>query len=165
LFTSTSIRPNASVAVRVSRLFDLADLILAIGRQIRSSSDRSADMCTPVESAVMRFIDRNPGTSARAASKATLLPSSNFSRVLRGLEEKGLVRRDVDAHDARSVRLYPTARARENLQNLRDTWSRALEGIVDDPGTIDSVNATLRRIENELIARRQREGRLRTMGG
>jgi MarR family transcriptional regulator, temperature-dependent positive regulator of motility len=69
----------------VSRLFDLADLILAVGRQIRPSHDLSTDMCTPLESAVMRFIDRNPGTSARAASEATMLPSSNFSRALRGL--------------------------------------------------------------------------------
>jgi MarR family transcriptional regulator, temperature-dependent positive regulator of motility len=139
-----------------SRLFDLADLILAVGRQIRSSPGYSPEWCTPLESAVMRFIDRNPGTSARAASEATLLPSSNFARALRGLEDKGLVRRDVDARDARGVHLYPTTRARENLQHLRDTWSQALEGIVDDPETIDSVNATLRRIENELTARRRR---------
>ena len=142
----------------VSRLFDLADLILAVGRQIRPSHDRSTEMCTPLESAVMRFIDRNPGTSARAASEATLLPSSNFSRALRGLEKKGLVRRDVDAHDARGVHLYPTARAHENLQHLREAWSRTLEGIVDDAETIDLVSATLRRIENELIARRRRVG-------
>jgi len=88
----------------ISRLFDLADLVLAVGRQIRASQDRAIDMCTPVESAVIRFIQRNPGTSARAASEATLLPSSNFSRVLRTLEEKGLVRRDVAPHDgARAV--------------------------------------------------------------
>jgi MarR family transcriptional regulator, temperature-dependent positive regulator of motility len=115
-------------------------------------------MCTPLESAVMRFIDRNPGTSARAASEATLLPSSNFSRALRGLEKKGLVRRDVNERDARGVHLYPTARAQENLQHLREAWSRALEGIVDDPETIDLVSATLRRIENELIARRRGVG-------
>ncbi|XVQ07228.1 MarR family winged helix-turn-helix transcriptional regulator [Spirillospora sp. CA-255316] len=139
----------------VSRLFDLADLILAVGRQIRASHDRSTEMCTPIESAVMRFIDRNPGASARAASEATLLPSSNFSRALRGLEQKGLVRREVDVRDARCVRLYPTARARENLQHLRDTWSRTLKGVVDDPETIDFVNTTLRRIENELIALRR----------
>lgn len=139
----------------VSRLFDLADLILAVGRQLRSAPGYSPEWCTPLESAVMRFIDRNPGTSARAASEATLLPSSNFSRALRGLEMKGLVRRDVDAQDARGVRLYPTARACENLQRLRDTWSQALEGIVDDPGIIDCVNATLRRIENGLTMRRQ----------
>ena len=140
----------------VSRLFDLADLIFAIGRQIRPSHDLSTEMCTPVESIVMRFIDRNPGTSARVAAEATLLPSSNFSRVLRGLERKGLVRRDIDAHDSRSVHLYPTARARENLQHLREAWSRTLEGIVDDPQTIDLVNTTLRRIERELAARRAR---------
>ena len=139
----------------VSRLFDLADLILAVGRQISSAPGYSPEWCTPLESAVMRFIDRNPGTSARAAAEATLLPSSNFSRALRGLEEKGLVRRDVDARDARSVHLYPTARAHENLQHLREAWGRTLEGTVDDPGTIDLVNATLRRIENELIARRR----------
>jgi DNA-binding MarR family transcriptional regulator len=142
----------------VSRLFDLADLVLAVGRQIRASPDRLSEMCTPLESAVMRFIDRNPGTSARAASEATLLASSNFSRALRGLEKKGLVRRAADARDARCVRLYPTERAQENLQRLRDAWSRTLDGIVDDPETIDFLNETLRHIENELVARRRHVG-------
>ena len=117
----------------VSRLFDLADLIFAIGRQIRPSHDLSTEMCTPVESIAMRFIDRNPGTSARVAAEATLLPSSNFSRVLRGLEKKGLVRRDIDSRDSRCVRLYPTARARENLQHLREAWSQTLGGSSTTP--------------------------------
>jgi hypothetical protein len=43
----------------------------------------------------------------------------------------------------------------EALQHLREAWSRTLEGIVDDAETIDLVSATLRRIENELIARRR----------
>jgi DNA-binding MarR family transcriptional regulator len=140
----------------VSRLFDLADLILAVGRQIRPSHDLGAEMCTPLESAVMRFIDRNPGASAGEASAATLLPSSNFSRALRGLEAKGLVRRGVDGRDARCVRLYPTEQAQENLRRLREGWSQALDGIVDDPGAIDAVNITLRRIEAELVSRRRR---------
>ena len=116
----------------VSRLFDLADLIFAIGRQIRPSHDLSTEMCASVESIVLRFIDRNPGTSTRVAAEATLLPSSNFSRVLRGLEKK-LVRRDIDPHDSRSVRLYPTARARENLQHLREEWSQTLGGSSTTP--------------------------------
>ena len=90
-------------------------------------------MCAPVESIVLRLIDRIPGTSARVAAEATLLPSSNFSRVLRGLEKKGLVRRDIDPHDSRSVRLYPTARARENLQHLREEWSQTLGGSSTTP--------------------------------
>lgn len=142
----------------VSRLFDLADLIFAVARLIRPPHDRSTEMCTPVESIVMRFIDRDPGTSARAAAEATQLPSSNLSRVLRGLEKKGLVRREIDTHDSRCIHIYPTVRALENLQHLREAWSQTLAGIVDDPETIDRVNHTLRRIEKELTARRPQTG-------
>ena len=100
----------------------------------------------------MRFIDRNPGTSASAAAAATQLISSNFSRELRGLETKGLVRRDVDQHDGRRVRLYPTQQAYDNLRRLRDVWSRLLDGIVNDPEEIDTAISTLRRLETELTA-------------
>lgn len=142
-----------------SRLFELADSILAVGRLISATkghSDmyRSADGApadwTPLETAVMRFIDRNPGSTAGDAANATRLVSSNFSRALRGLEEKGFVRREVDEHDARRTHLYPTERAHINLQRLRDLWSRTLDGIFDDPDEVDALNAALRRIEEAL---------------
>lgn len=136
-----------------SRLFELADLILAVGRLIYASKEFPAESWTPLESAVMRFIDRNPGTSASAAAEATQLISSNFSRAVRGLENKGMVRRDVDQHDARRVRLYPTTQAHDNLRRLHDVWSRLLDGIVSDPDEIEAVSSTLRRIETELLVR------------
>ena len=105
-----------------------------------------------------------PGTSARTASEATLLPSSNFSRVLRGLEKKGHVRREVDARDARTAHLYPTTRAHENFQHLRASWSRTLEGTMEDSETIDFINATLQRIENELVKRRRLASDQRSRG-
>ncbi|MEU6737244.1 MarR family winged helix-turn-helix transcriptional regulator [Streptomyces physcomitrii] len=136
---------------------ELADLIFAVGRQLRPPADPAFEPCTPIEISVMRFVHRNPGTSARAASEATLLPSSNFSRVLRGLEKRDLVERVVDDRSARGVRLYPTEKARRNLGHLHDNWEQTLRGIVDDPAAIEIVNATLRRIEDELIARRRGE--------
>jgi DNA-binding MarR family transcriptional regulator len=136
-----------------SRLFELADLILAVGRQIYAAKDFAAESWTPLESAVMRFIDRNPGTSATAAAEATQLISSNFSRAVRGLEAKGLVRRDVDESDGRRVRLYPTALAQDNLRRLRTVWSELLDGLVPDPAEIDLVTSTLRRIESQLVAK------------
>ena len=139
------------------QLFELADLILAFGRQIHASKDVPAEPWTLLESAVMRFIDRNPGTSASGAAEATQLISSNFSRALRGLETKGLVRRDVDQHDGRRVRLYPTPQAHDNLQRLRDVWSRLLDGIINDPEEIDNAISTLRRLETELTARARRD--------
>lgn len=137
---------------------DLAELILAVGRLIQLPGDQSIGTCTPIESSVLRFISRNPGTSARAASEATLLTSSNFSRVLRGLEERGLVSRKAYANDARRVSLYPTALARESRRRLGEEWHRLLRGIEDDPAKVDEFIATLRRIESELVSRRRREG-------
>ena len=138
---------------QTSRLFELADLILAVGRHIEASKEAEAEAGTPLEGAVMRYIDRHPGTTASAAAEATQLISSNFSRALRRLEQAGYVRREADAHDARRVRLYPTEKARENLQRLRAVWSRLLEDAVADPDEIDSAISTLRHIETQLVAR------------
>ena len=141
-----------------ARLSDLAEMILAVGRLIQLLGDQSIGTGTPIEISVLRFINRNPGTSARAASEATLLPSSNFSRILRGLEERGLVRRKADANDARRVSLYPTALASETRRRLGKEWYRLLRGIEDDDAKTDYLIATLRRMESELVSRRRREG-------
>lgn len=138
---------------QTSRLFELADLVLAVGRHIAASKGAEIESGTPLQGAVMRYIDRNPGTTARAAAEATQLISSNFSRAVRGLEAAGLVRRDVDQHDARRVRLYPTEKAQENLRRLRAAWSHLLDGTVTDGGELDAAIATLRKIETRLVAR------------
>lgn len=135
-----------------TRLFELADRILAVGRLIHASKEPafSGQSWTPLESAVMRVVDREPGITAGAVAQATRLISSNTSRALRGLEAKGLVRREPDPADARRVRLYPTDLAAENLRVLRRIWSGLLGGVGDDPAAIDTTVALLRRIETEL---------------
>jgi DNA-binding MarR family transcriptional regulator len=143
-----------------SRLFELADLILAVGRQLHAAKahdDRhgGADAWTPLESAVMRFIDAHPGTTAGAVAEATHQIASNFSRALRGLERRGLVRREADEGDARRVRLFPTDEARENLRRLHGVWSRLLDGAVAEP-VADGLIETLRNIEAELTARERK---------
>lgn len=135
-----------------SSLFELADSILAISRYIQASKSFASHGWTPIESAVMRFVDRNPGTTASAAAEATQLISSNFSRALRGLERKGVVRREIDPDDARRVRLFPTDLARDNLKRLHDLWTGLLDGIIDDAGEVDRVNMVLRRIEAAFVA-------------
>ncbi|MFF1924526.1 MarR family winged helix-turn-helix transcriptional regulator [Streptomyces sp. NPDC058221] len=79
--------------------------------------------------------------------------SSNFSRAVRRLEKAGLVRREADQHDARRVLLYPTEKAQENLQRLREVWSRLLDEAVTDSDEIDAAISTLRNIETRLVAR------------
>ncbi|MDS0135859.1 MULTISPECIES: MarR family winged helix-turn-helix transcriptional regulator [unclassified Amycolatopsis] len=138
---------------RSAKLFELADLILAVGRHIEAAKEAEAEGGTPLEGAVMRFVDRHPGTTARTAAEATQLISSNFSRAVRGLESKGLLRREVDPHDARRVRLYSTDKAHRNLQRLRHIWSRLLDDAVTEIDEVDPVIATLRHIETRLVTR------------
>lgn len=135
-----------------TRLFELADRILAVGRLIHASKEPAfaGQSWTPLESAVMRVVDREPGITAGAVARATRLISSNTSRALRNLESKGLVRRVSDPDDARRVRLYPTDRAEQNLRELRRIWSELLAGVADDPAGIDTAVVLLRRIENGL---------------
>ncbi|RPE37373.1 DNA-binding MarR family transcriptional regulator [Streptomyces sp. Ag109_O5-1] len=144
---------------QTARLFELADLILAVGRHIGASKESEVESGTPLEGAVMRYIDRHPGTTAGEAAEATQLISSNFARAVRRLEQAGLVRRDADQHDGRRVLLFPTEKAQENLQRLRAVWSRLLEEAVTDSDEIDTVISTLRTIETRLVARTRPEGR------
>ena len=145
--------PKKAFKEQPSKLFELADLILAVGRHIEASKEAEAGSGTPLQGAVMRYIDRHPGTTAGAAAEATRLISSNFSRAVGGLERAGLVRREVDPGDARRVRLYPTEKAHENLRRLREVWSQLLEGTVADPDEIDAAISTLRHIETQLVVR------------
>lgn len=142
-----------------SQLFELADLILAVGRHINAAKETFAESGTPLEGAVMRFIDRHPGTTVTAAAEATQMISSNVSRAVRGLENMGLVRRETDLHDARRVRLYPTRKAEENLQRLKDAWTGLLDGTISADDDIESLIAALQRIEARLIARSRDAGR------
>jgi DNA-binding MarR family transcriptional regulator len=136
-----------------ARLFELADLILAISRHLHAAKADAAESWTPLEAAVMRYIDHQPGTTATQAAEATQLISSNFSRALRKLEQKGLIHRESDPDDARRVRLYPTQKAGENLRHLEDAWSRLLDEAVPDTAAAEATITTLRRIESQLLAR------------
>jgi len=140
---------------KAETLYELADLIHAIARQLAVPADLRPGPCTALEISVMRFVVKNPGTSAGAAAQATRLPSSNFSRLIKGLVLKGLLRRETDDRDARAVRLYPTGMALSNRESMREAWSRSLDGTASDLATLDLVNSALRQIESELAARSQ----------
>ncbi|MBF0877201.1 MarR family transcriptional regulator [Gluconobacter cerevisiae] len=137
------------------KLYLLADLIHAISRQLTTPTNLKPAPCTSVEILVMRYIRQNAGASARDAAEATLLPSSNFSRILRGLTEKGLLRQEKDTRDARGKKLYLTDVAKTNFSLMREAWSKDLEGLIEDSDQIDLVNTTLKDIETKLLARRR----------
>lgn len=129
-----------------AELYELADLVHAVARQLPAPSNLEPGPCTPIEINVMRFVGNNPGVSARAAADACGLPTSNFSRVLRGLVAKGLVERRSDPRDARVVHLHPTDRALKNTLRMREAWAAKLRGAALDHETVTTVSQALRRI-------------------
>ncbi|MFJ6376163.1 MarR family winged helix-turn-helix transcriptional regulator [Pseudarthrobacter oxydans] len=140
-------------------LADLADLVLNVAREIRLQVDESADVIslTPSEGNVMRFVDRSPGTSANGVATGTGLRRPNLSAALRGLEAKGLIRREPNQDDRREVRVFPTDRAALNLLRLREIWAERLQPALEqDAADVNSSIALLARLESHLIAGRSR---------
>lgn len=131
-------------------LADLADLLLSVARVLHVPQIDGLVHLTATETTVMRCIDRNPGVSAGRAAQVTGLQRSNLSTAVRSLESKGLVRRDADERDARSVRLHPTPLAGENLSALRAEWSRVLAEAEVPGAAIDSTIAVLGRLDAAL---------------
>jgi DNA-binding MarR family transcriptional regulator len=137
---------------RQDQLFEIGDLAFAFTQQLRPFLDEVFAACTPLETTVLRVLFREPGKSARAAAAAAKLPPSNFSRALRGLEEKGFLLREPDPHDARAVRLFPSKQARAYRDRFRDAYAGALDDLVPDPAALPVVIDTLRALEQCLAA-------------
>lgn len=137
-------------AERTEELFQLATLVHSIARRLPAPGGLQPGPCTPLEIDVMGYVGANPGTSAGAAAVALGLPTSNFSRVLKRLVDKGLVRREPDERDARRARLHPTDLAQENRQLMRDAWSASLDGALPDPAAIEALCDQLTHIDRHL---------------
>lgn len=137
------------------QMADVAEAILGIARELRLRIDAEPDHLTPSESHVMRYINHRPGVTPSEVARFTGLQRSNLSSALRTLRERGFVRRRADATDARSVRLYPTRRATENLERLRRQWAMHVsEALGGDIPRVAAGAAMLHRLEAGLVAAR-----------
>lgn len=132
---------------RSKMLCELAELVHAVARRLPAPADLEPGPCTPIEINVMRFVEQNPGVSARRAADACGLPTSNFSRVLKGLVAKGLLERRTDPTDARIAHLHATELAMKNVARMREAWAATLRGAELDKETIAGVTRGLRHIE------------------
>jgi DNA-binding MarR family transcriptional regulator len=137
-------------ASRDDALADLADVVLSVARKIHARTSEASDAIplTPLEALAMQHIDRRPGITSSEFAADLSLKSSNASAALRELERKGLVRRDPDPLDRRTVRVTATARAHENLLRVRRAWTNLLSGLPAE------ATELLRSVERELSERR-----------
>jgi DNA-binding MarR family transcriptional regulator len=140
-------------AVTDDLLAELADVVLRISREIDPSGARAIDIVplTGTEALVMRWVDRNPGSTPSAAAGATALKRSNLSVALGSLVAKGMVERRPDPDDARTVRLFSTALAEQSIERLHAHWAGLLrQALGDDEHEVVATFATLTRIDERL---------------
>jgi len=145
------------------RLADLADLVLTLGRAVRTpaAGDPSLVELSLTEVTVMHYIDHHAGVSPSTVAAATGLQRSNLSRALRELEAKGMVERTADPADHRQALLRGTPKAAENLTRVRGTWARQLGNALDASGQeydIASALELLRALERGLRQRLGHDG-------
>ncbi|QUR67786.1 MarR family winged helix-turn-helix transcriptional regulator [Mycobacterium spongiae] len=138
-----------------ARLADLADLVLTLGRAVRTQAagDSSLVELSLTEVTVMHYIDHHAGVSPSAVAAATGLQRTNLSRALRGLEAKGMVERTADPTDNRQALLTGTPKAAENLTRVRAAWARLLGNALEASGQehdIASALGLLRALERGL---------------
>jgi DNA-binding MarR family transcriptional regulator len=125
-------RDDADLLRRLgSVLHDLSWAVRQIGEGGQTDDDGSPHPLPPTEFEVMRHVDRHPGASVGAVAQALALRQSNVSAAVRGLVERGLLRREADPQDRRVTRLVATEHAARRREPVEQGWSRTLADALD----------------------------------
>ena len=99
-------------------------------------------------------IHSEEGTPATKIAPMMGLEARSLTRLLKSMEEKGLIYRETDKNDKRSVRILLTKEGRENKEKAKDTVLRFNEVVrkeIDDE-KLDTFFNVLRTI-NQIIDR------------
>jgi DNA-binding MarR family transcriptional regulator len=104
---------------------DLVPRLYGLARALRMSGAAEAglDQLPPSDLEVLRYVLDSPGVSPGAVSRDLGLQTSNVSTTVRGLVARGLITREPDPSDRRSVRLQPTIAALRGMAGIEDAWA------------------------------------------
>lgn len=110
----------------------LADLLHRLTRRLRrAQAERLAPLgLTPAQERALRVITRSeePPRMTELADRLGIAPRS-VTTVIDALEEAGLVRREIDPHNRRAIRLYLTEQGRAFREDMREARRRAAEDL------------------------------------
>lgn len=74
----------------------------------------------PGEATVLLLIEINPGIRQGVLAKALMIKRAHMTKMVRAMEEAGLVERTVPEDDRRSIELHLTGPGRAQLDRFRD---------------------------------------------
>jgi DNA-binding MarR family transcriptional regulator len=110
----------------------LADLLQRLMRRLRrAQAQRLAPLgLTPAQERALRMITRSeePLRMTELADQLGIVPRS-VTTVVDALEQAGLVRREIDPHNRRAIRLHLTDRGLAVRDDMREARRRAAEDL------------------------------------
>lgn len=77
---------------------------------------------TPVQFEVLLYVDSCAPCSVSDVAQFMVVDKSTSSRVLRGIQDRGLIEVDHDAEDRRRRRVYLTEQGKELVDNGKQQW-------------------------------------------
>src|SRR4051812_21587279 len=96
----------------------LRQAVMRLARHLRTTSTEEG--LTPTQSSVLANLVRNGHVSLTELARFEGVNPTMLSRVLGGLEERGLLVREQDEEDRRSARARATAKGKRLVERLRD---------------------------------------------
>ncbi len=117
------------------------------------------DDLTTTQAMVLATIVHNGPLGASELARAEALNPTMLSRVLRRLEEAGLIARETDPDDRRAVRVVPTRAGTRRHEIIRSARSAALDAALaelcaDERTTVLQALPALERLADILKGRR-----------
>jgi DNA-binding MarR family transcriptional regulator len=110
----------------------LADLLQRLMKRLRrAQAQRLAPLgLTPAQERALRMITRSeePLRMTELADQLGIVPRS-VTTVIDALEQAGLVRREIDPHNRRAIRLFLTDRGLAVRDDMREARRRAAEDL------------------------------------
>ena len=128
-----------------------ARLRLAIARTARRLRQEAGDELSPSMTAALATIDRHGPLAPSRLAELERIQRPTATRVLRRLEEEGLVERIVDPDDGRAALVSSSAEGRALLRKLRSRKNaylarRLRELPPEDLATLERAAAVLERL-------------------
>lgn len=124
--TETRDSARAAEDVRLGPLSDSLGFLLRLS-QLVSFRDFFASLedfdMRPGEASVLMLIGENPGVRQGVLAKRLMIKRAHMAKMIRAMEEMGLVSRTVPEDDRRSVELWLTPRGVARVAAMRGPWA------------------------------------------
>lgn len=131
--------------------FQMASIIFKLEQELRNSTLRKLDI-TYIHFRVLQYLIEDDGKQIGEIARATAVRPPVLSRVVTQIEERSLVRRQVDANDNRITRVYLTDLGRQIYVQAWPSAHKLIHNALEVLGAEDRkrLGAYMRKIYNHV---------------